>query len=50
MNQAMMQNISAENLRSTADSISPVSAAMTSFGQSANTLTTSWFLKNKVGS
>ncbi len=49
MNQAMMQGVSAQNLRSTADSISPLSAAMTSFSQSANTLTTSWFLKNKVG-
>jgi hypothetical protein len=50
MNQAMMQNISAQNLRATADTISPLSAAMTSFSQSANTLTSSWFLKNKVGS
>lgn len=49
MNQAMMQNVSAQNLRATADSISPLSAAMTSFSSSANTLTTSWFLKNKVG-
>jgi hypothetical protein len=49
MNQAMMQGVSAENLRTTGASISPLSAAMGSFGQSANTLATSWFLKNKVG-
>lgn len=49
MNQAMMQGVSAENLRTTASSVSPLSAAMTSFSSSANTLTTSWFLKNKVG-
>jgi len=49
INQAMMQGVSAQNLRSTADSVSPLSAAMTSFTQSANTMTTSWFLKNKVG-
>lgn len=49
MNQAMMQSVSAENLRTTAASVSPFSAAMSSLGQSANTLATSWFLKNKVG-
>lgn len=49
MNQAMMQGVSAENLRNTAASVSPFSAAMTSLSQSANTLATSWFLNNKVG-
>lgn len=49
MNQAMMQGVSAENLRSTGASISPLGSVMTSLTQSSNTLATSWFLKNKVG-
>jgi hypothetical protein len=49
MNQATMQGVSAENLRSTAASISPLSAATGSLMQSANTLATSWFLNKKVG-